>query len=140
MLCEIDSVGFLVQNESPADHNHVTLMHATGVVSKVIEQCNVAIASNSHTAEHLTQMNTPSIVVTQYDRELTHVFALKENGFVPIGLYQSETTEQRAGTQLFELITNSGLRRTFNRQMKPHCFTNNKENILDLILRLFWLS
>jgi len=133
-------VGFLVQNESPADHNDVTLTYATGVISKVIEQCNVAIASNGRTAEHLTQMNIPSIVVTQHDRELTHAFALKENGFVPIGLYQTETIEQRAVTELFELITNSGLRRTFNRQMKPHCFTNNKENALDLRRRLFWFS
>ena len=137
---EVDGSGFLVQNKSPADHNDVTLAHATGVFSKVIEQCNVTIASNDRTAEHLTHMNIPSIVITQHHRELTHTFALKENGFVPIGLYQSETTEQHTVTELLELIVISRRRRAFNLQMKPHCFTNNKENVLDLIRRLFWFS
>ena len=119
-----------------SDHSDVTLTHATGVISEVMEQCDVAITSNGRTVYELAHMNIPSIVVAQHDRELTHSFALKENGFVPLGLYQSEIREQRAVTEFVTLITNSDLRRMFHNRMKPHCFTKNKENVLDLIRNL----
>ena len=60
----------------------VSLTHASGVISGIMEQAQLAITSNGRTVYEFAHMNIPSIVIAQHHREITHAFATEANGFV----------------------------------------------------------
>ena len=64
-----------------------SITHATGVISHIMEQTQVAITSNGRTVYELAHMNIPSIVIPQHEREKTHSFASEDNGFIPLETY-----------------------------------------------------
>ena len=114
-------------------YSHVTLTHATGIISKIMEKCDVAVTSNGRTVYELAHMNIPSIVIAQHDREFTHSFATKENGFLPLGLYEPESTEKLVEKELNNLVTDASLREMLHQRMTRHHFTANKAVVLDML-------
>ena len=54
--------------------------HATGIMSHIMEQTQVAITSNGRTVYELAHMNIPSIVMSHHEREITHRFTNEKNG------------------------------------------------------------
>ncbi len=114
-------------------YSHVTLTHATGVISKIMEKCDVAVTSNGRTVYELAHMNIPSIVIAQHDREFTHSFATKENGFLPLGLYEPKSTEKLVEKELNNLVTDASLRKMLHQRMTHHHFTANKAVVLDML-------
>ena len=65
---------------------NVKLTKSTGVISSIMEQCQLAIVSNGRTVYELAHMNIPSITIAHHIREETHKFASKENGFLPLSI------------------------------------------------------
>ena len=114
-------------------YSHVTLTHATGIISKIMEKCDVAITSNGRTVYELAHMNIPSIVIAQHEREFTHSFATKKNGFLPLGLYEPESTEKLVEKELNNLVTDANLREVLHQRMTRHRFTANKAVVLDML-------
>ena len=119
--------------EEVAGDNYVYLTHATGVISRVMEQVQLAVTSNGRAVYELAHMNVPSIVISQHDRERTHLFACKENGVVPLGLYQEGVTENMAVRQLEELVTNIQFRLELYQKTQPFSFSGNKKRVVSLI-------
>jgi len=74
--------------------NNVEVHYSTGIMSKIMSKCDVAISSNGRTVFELAHMNVPSIIISQHKRELTHSFSNKKNGFIPLGLYNPKTIEK----------------------------------------------
>ena len=98
-----------------------------------MEQCDVSVTSNGRTVYDLAHMNIPSIVIAQHDREFTHSFATKENGFLPLGIYEPESTEKLVKEELNNLVTNVSLREMLHQRMTRHHFTANKAVVLDML-------
>ena len=98
-----------------------------------MEKCDVAVTSNGRTVYELAHMNIPSIVIAQHDREFTHSFATEENGFLPLGLYDPESTEKLVEKELNNLVTDASLREMLHQRMTRHHFTANKAVVLDML-------
>ncbi len=108
----------------------------SGVMSGVMEQCDLAVSSNGRTVYELCHMNIPSIIISQHAREMTHEFARRENGMIHLGLYQSGRTESRLGEELRRLVGDHPWRRELHDNMRPQDFVRNKALVIKEILSL----
>ncbi len=114
----------------------MTLTHATGVISKVMEKSCLAITSNGRTVYELAHMSIPSIVVSQHDRENTHEFARQENGFIPLGIYREDKTEKQVVKELTKLIQDSTYRRALFDRTRNYSFGSAKSKVVASLLDL----
>jgi len=110
--------------------------HATGVMSHLMEQADIAICSNGRTVYELAHMNIPAIVLSHNEREKTHRYACEANGFIPLGLYKDDTTKDKLLEVLHHLIVNTDYRREFYNALKGAHFTQNKRRVVSKILSL----
>ncbi len=114
----------------------VTLTHATGVISGVMEQCDIAITSNGRTVYELAHMNIPAIAIDQHERENTHHFARRENGFVPLGVYSAGKTELLVKQELRILLDDQIVRRSLYKSAERHSFLSAKERVAEALVAL----
>ena len=113
-----------------------TLTKATEVISSIMEQSQIAISSNGRTVYELAHMNIPAIIISQHKREETHSFACKENGFVPLGLFEKGKTELKVVKQLTKLLDDGGYRYQLFEKMTKYHFNTNRKKVLKSILAL----
>ena len=116
--------------------SNVTLTHATGIMSDIMESCDVAITSNGRTVYELAHMNIPSLVIDQHERESSHNFGREDNGFISLGLYESRITESQVKEKLARLLDDGKYRYDLFSKMKSIEFTNSKKSIVDRVLNL----
>lgn len=114
----------------------VEFTHATGVMSRIMEACDIAITSNGRTVYELCQMNVPSVVIAQNERETTHNFSTEDNGFLYQGIYEGEATLDRVAAAFTRLVTDKALRRRLHGHMVARDFTGNKERVVRRVLSL----
>ena len=114
-----------------------SVTHATGVMSRIMEQTAVAITSNGRTVYELAHMNIPSIVVPQHERERTHSFAREATGFVPMLSYQKGVSETKIQKKLERLLTDYEFRAQLMNNIGSYSFGSNKKEVLREILSLF---
>jgi len=119
-----------------AKDDNVSVTHATGVISSIMENTQLAITSNGRTVYELAHMSIPSIVISQHDRERTHAFACEENGVIPLDLYREGITEERVLKVLERLILDVGHRLNLFNSISRFEFSRNKAKVLNLILSL----
>ena len=115
-----------IVNESTGVH----LTHATGVISRIMAEADLAISSNGRTVYELAHMNVPGIVIDQHAREGTHHFASPENGFINIGLYNPGETESSALRVLSGLVTDIRKYGELYDRTKRHKFTKAKSRTI----------
>ena len=60
-------------------------------MSRIMERTPIAIASNGRIVYELAHMNIPGIIVPVNEREKTHAFANKKNGFFPLRGFNKNT-------------------------------------------------
>jgi len=111
----------------------VSLTHATGVISSIMESADIAITSNGRTLYELAYMNIPGIVIPQHEREETHSFAREQNGFVKMEPYVEGMSLESVPKLLEKLIINSQFRYTLFSRLEKFCFLENKQRLLDKI-------
>jgi len=114
----------------------VFLTQATGVISNIMEKCQLAIVSNGRTVYELAHMNIPSIVISQHEREAEHTFALEENGFLNIGLYRKASFNNLIEKNLLKLINNKNFRHKLFLNTMKYSFQANKQKVLNSIDQL----
>ena len=114
----------------------VQYVHITGAMSHIMEQSQIAIAANGRTPYELAHMNIPSIILSHHERENSHSFATRDNGFIPIGLYQGRETDKTILNSFRKLAEDKNFRKVCFDKMKPFKFQKNKERVLNLILQL----
>ena len=112
------------------------LTHASGVISGIMEQAQLAITSNGRTVYEFAHMNIPSIVIAQHDREITHAFAKEENGFIPLGLYQAGKTATLVLSALERLVRDVEFRQQLYRRTTALNFSGNKHKVVKTILSI----
>ena len=111
-----------------------TITHATGVISHIMEQTQVAITSNGRTVYELAHMNIPSIVIPQHEREKTHSFAREDNGFIPLETYVCGKTEIEVALKLEKIISDVEYRLRLFNNMVNRSFLSNKQRVVSKIL------
>ena len=114
----------------------VYLTHASGVISSIMEQVQLAITSNGRTVYEFAHMNIPSIVIAQHDREITHSFANETNGFIQLGLYEAGKTSALVLSALERMVRDTEFRRLLYRRISAFNFIGNKRKIVKILLQL----
>jgi len=114
----------------------VSYTNATGVISNIMERAEVAISSNGRTVYELAHMNIPAIVLSQNDREKTHCFACEKNGFIHLGIYKGEESDQAVCDALRRLVEEQDYRRRFFSRLQHSDFARNKSKVVQRILSL----
>jgi len=112
----------------------VSVTHDTGVISRIMENCQIGITSNGRTVYELAHMNIPSIVIPQHGREKTHSFASTATGCVPLPVYQPGYTEKIVCDKLEPLLLDSHYRKQLYEKMTSFSFLRNKKKVIDEIL------
>lgn len=118
------------------EFEHVSLTRSTGVISRIMEKCQVAIVSNGRTVYELAHMNIPSIVISQHERENTHEFACEENGFISLGVYHEIPLEHMLAEALTRLLDDEEYRHDLFNRTTRFDFSKNKQKVLAMILSL----
>lgn len=109
-----------------------TFTNATGVISRFMERCDLAICGNGRTVHELAHMHVPAIVISHHEREATHPFSRPENGFVHLGLFTQETAA-RIADELERLLLDADRRRQLWQNTRQFDFVANRQRILQLI-------
>ena len=125
--------GFTHLEKMVSQTSGVSLTHATGVISSIMESADIAITSNGRTVYELAYMNIPGIVIPQHEREETHSFAREQNGFVKMEPYVEGMSLESVPKLLEKLIINSQFRYTLFSRLEKFCFLENKQRLLDKI-------
>jgi len=112
---------------------NVSLTYATGVISEIMENAQIALTSNGRTVYELAHMNIPSIVISQHKRESGHKFSSLENGMVNIGIFDKKETKHLI-TSTFERMLED---RAYFDMLFENCsrfdFSRNKAKVIQLI-------
>ena len=125
--------GFTHLEKMVSETSGVSLTHATGVISSIMESADIAITSNGRTVYELAHMNIPGIVIPQHEREETHSFAREQNGFVKMEPYVEGMSLESVPKLLEKLIINSQFRYTLFSRLEKFCFLENKQRLLGKI-------
>ena len=118
-------------------YKNIEFTSATGVISKIMEKTQFAITSNGRTTYELAHMNIPAIVIAQHDRESTHDFACKENGFINIRLRKGEVIGHEVQDYLLKMVKDEDYRRLLYNNISRFNFTRNKHRVVTSILGVF---
>ncbi len=114
------------------DYNTV-LTRSTGVISSIMEKCQIAIISNGRTVYELAHMNIPALIISHHERETTHNFSSEENGFIPLGIYKKGHTEKIVKQELNTLILDKYKRKRLHSKMQKFDFKKNKKKVMKKI-------
>lgn len=111
----------------------ISLTHATGVISNIMEKVSLAITSNGRTVYEMAHMNIPALVIPQHERERTHMFASKDNGFIQFNPYKKNITESQVLESLVRMLDDSKYREGLYKKTLRYKFSENKQRVIDLI-------
>lgn len=105
----------------------------TKVISHYMEQADVMVTSGGRTVYEAATIGVPTIVLCQNERELKHVFASQEYGFINLGL-GSEISEEKLVAEIKKLIEDWELRRQMQYRMWRWDGRQGTEKVVDIIL------
>lgn len=109
--------------------------HATGVMSHLMEQADIAICSNGRTVYELAHMKVPAIVLSHHEREKTHQYACEVHGFISLGLCRDDAAMEKLLGALRQLVGDTDYRHKLFDAMDTN-FTRNKHHVAGKILAL----
>jgi len=120
------------------NHSHVFLSHATGIISRVMENSDLAICSNGRTVYELAHMNIPSIIIPQHEREGMHEFASNKTGFIVLNKSKPGSSDMQEDIyNAFKLlIENNKYRNQLFNNMSDYNFSENRLKIRDIFIEL----
>lgn len=115
----------------------ITFEHHSGLISSIMEKCQLAITSNGRTIYELAHLKIPSIVFSHHEREITHLFAQQNNGFFPLGLYDKNSSKNLTNLTS-KLIRDRTFRSEAFNKIEKNLFSGNKirvKNLLNSVLK-----
>lgn len=114
-------------------NKNIDVTFETGVISKKMENCDLAVTSNGRTVYELAHMHIPSIVIPQHKRENTHNFSKLENGFINIGLASSRDIDKKIKKYCLKMIEDSEYRYLLYLNTLKFDFLKNKKKVVKII-------
>ena len=116
-------------------YKNIEVIFQTGVISKKMENTQIALSSNGRTVYELAHMHIPSIIISHHERENTHKFSKLENGFINLGIINDKTFKE-IQTYIYKLINDKEYRYLLYLNTKQFNFLPNKKKVLNKILEL----
>ena len=101
-------------------------------VSEFMFKADVIFTAADKTMYEACSMGIPTICLCQNDREKSHAFANRNNGFINMGL-GADVEKQDIVNQFVEVVNNYDLRLEMNRKMLSIDLKNGFENIWPII-------
>ena len=113
-------------------YKNISIVFGTEIISKIMENVQVAICSNGRTVYEMADMNIPSIVISHHLRENGHSFSSLEKGFVNLGVINGKTGKNILKS--FEkLVSDRDYRYLLFLNISKYSFRENKNKIIKLI-------
>ena len=120
---------------SKCQYKNIEVHFDTVMISKIMEVSQLALSSNGRAIYELADMNIPSIVISQHEREYTHNFASLDRGFINIGVISNKTAAS-IEKAFNELVENNEYRRDLFVRISGYSFRENKTRIIEYIYSL----
>ena len=98
--------------------------------------CDIAISSNGRTVYELCHMRIPSIIISQNQREQSHLFSKYKNGFINLGYFNSKNFLSDVLKQFIQLNENDTLRKKLFDHQSKFSFEQGRKNYYTLITKL----
>jgi CMP-N-acetylneuraminic acid synthetase/spore coat polysaccharide biosynthesis predicted glycosyltransferase SpsG len=134
---EIDVIlgtGYQRADPQGAAAGNVRVMRSVSDMSEHMRAADIVITSAGRTVFEVACIGTPAIVLAQNERELTHLFATEEHGFLNLGL-GSKVSPASIRSTLTRLIDDRALRTTMQRRMLDNDLRTGKARVMGLIHR-----
>ncbi len=117
-----------------ANFPNVHFTAATNVMSRLMENTDLAVCSAGRTVYELAHMRIPAVVLAHHEREAMHTFARPRNGFAYLGCMAEFNGPALAET--FNRLLNAENRRELFERMARFDFARNKARVVRGILAL----
>ncbi|HQF56084.1 MAG TPA: cytidine 5'-phosphate N-acetylneuraminic acid synthetase, partial [Fibrobacteria bacterium] len=108
----------------------------TGVMSRIMEGCDLAVSSNGRTTYELAHMRIPALILEHNDREHTHKFTSQENGFLNLGVWRDIEDRSKVLHSLERLVDDVPFRRRLHKAMSRFDFVANKSKVVRRLVEL----
>ena len=115
---------------------HVELLQDIHTISKYMHRADLIFTSAGRTVFEVASMGTPTIVMAQNEREMTHTFACEENGIINLGLGY-DVSDAEIEQAFMSLYNNQALREKHHTLMLKHNLRAGMDNVLKLIFERF---
>lgn len=109
----------------------ITFTWATNVMSRMMEDADLAICSAGRTVYELAHMRVPGIVLATHEREATHTFARPRNGFAFAGV-MDKVSDRRLRNLFLAMLKQERRARYWERQNRLS-FAGNKQRVVGLL-------
>ena len=117
-------------------YKNIELTYAIGIISKIMENTQIAFSSNGRTVYELADMNIVTIVVSHHKREDRHSFASLEKGFINLGVYDENRTKELIKISFEKLLFDYHYRKLLFLNIEQYKFRYNKKRVVNIILGL----
>lgn len=104
-------------------------------ISDYFHNADIVFSSAGRTIYELAILKTPTIVLAQNERELTHFFAYEEFGFINMGL-GTEVNNDKILSTFSEYTSNHSHRIEMSNKMAMHDIVHGKTKVIKLITSL----
>lgn len=119
-------------HDRPRSSGVVTVHDSVGNMAEFMRQADVAFTSAGRTVFELALVGVPSVILAQNDRELTHLFASAENGFLNLGRGDS-CPPARVLDALARLVADPAFRRRMHDLMRMTDLRGGRERVVSLV-------
>ena len=114
---------------------NISILENITNISKYMLEADIIFTSAGRTTYEIASIGTPTIVMAQNERELTHFFASSEFGFLNLGLGYNVTKDELYNN-FVELIEAYDSREYMSSLMKKNDLKNGRKTIRKLIQNL----
>jgi spore coat polysaccharide biosynthesis predicted glycosyltransferase SpsG len=113
-------------------HPELPVLQNVNNISDHFYAADLIFTSAGRTVYEIACIGTPTIVMAQNAREMTHLFANENNGFIHLGLGKNTTV--KALQEAFKMVYSDEKKRTnMNQRMLSKKLKESKANLLELL-------
>jgi CMP-N-acetylneuraminic acid synthetase len=127
----VEGIGY-ESNNSLKKFDSINVVRNVKNISDYFLNADIIYTSAGRTVYEIACIGTPTIVMAQNERELTHFFANAKTGFVNLGLGRN-VKQQTISYELNVLAENEELRKEMNRKMLSFDLRSGKKKTISLI-------
>jgi spore coat polysaccharide biosynthesis predicted glycosyltransferase SpsG len=115
-----------------AAYSDIVIHRNVAHIAKLMQQSDLIFTSAGRTIYEVAAMRTPAIVLAQNEREMTHLFASEEHGFMHLGL-GAEVIPESIVSAFTELAEDHDRRKQMSQKMDAVDLHSGRERVIELI-------
>jgi spore coat polysaccharide biosynthesis predicted glycosyltransferase SpsG len=124
-------LGYHHQPQVDADDG-ISVMTSVANMAVHMRNADIVFTSAGRTTFEVACVGTPAIVIAQNERELTHLFATNDHGFVNLGLAR-DVADAQIVDALESLLSDSNARQTMQERMTAVDLKGGQDRVRSLI-------